>query len=231
MRRRPGPASWRSVLATTNLLLAANQMFWTLLNPLLTGAGVLTKSGSGTLTINGDIITSGTAANGVTAIEQWENARDAMAVRRFLREARLASQLSQPNTVSVFDFGQIDDGRLFIAMELIEGVIVVEIEQRRLGGGFGGVGALVMLKRAGYDDVTVFERGWLSSNKVLLQGGPDEPSPAAVDRSAGGDPSCRRAGQCLAEADPAPGRGCRAWAHRWRRHPMARRCCCRSKIH
>jgi hypothetical protein len=40
-----------SVLATTNLLLAANQMFWTLLNPLLTGAGVLSKSGSGTLTI------------------------------------------------------------------------------------------------------------------------------------------------------------------------------------
>src|SRR6185369_2985587 len=29
--------------------------------------------------------------------------REAMGVRRFLREARLASQLSQPNTVSVFD--------------------------------------------------------------------------------------------------------------------------------
>ena len=28
-----------------------------------------------------------------------------------------------------------------------------------VGGGFGGVGALVMLHRAGYDDVTVFERG------------------------------------------------------------------------
>ena len=28
-----------------------------------------------------------------------------------------------------------------------------------VGGGFGGVGAIVMLKRAGYDDVTVFERG------------------------------------------------------------------------
>jgi cation diffusion facilitator CzcD-associated flavoprotein CzcO len=27
-----------------------------------------------------------------------------------------------------------------------------------VGGGFGGVGAIVMLKRAGYDDVTVFER-------------------------------------------------------------------------
>src|SRR3954466_1817595 len=28
-----------------------------------------------------------------------------------------------------------------------------------VGGGFGGVGAVVMLKRAGYDDVTVFEKG------------------------------------------------------------------------
>jgi cation diffusion facilitator CzcD-associated flavoprotein CzcO len=28
-----------------------------------------------------------------------------------------------------------------------------------VGGGFGGVGAAVMLKRAGYDDITVFERG------------------------------------------------------------------------
>ncbi len=28
-----------------------------------------------------------------------------------------------------------------------------------VGGGFGGIGAAVMLRRAGYDDVTVFERG------------------------------------------------------------------------
>ena len=28
-----------------------------------------------------------------------------------------------------------------------------------VGGGFGGVGAAAMLKRAGYEDVTVFERG------------------------------------------------------------------------
>ncbi len=55
--------------------------------------------------------------------------RDAMAVRRFLREARLASQLSQPNTVSIFDFGQSGDGRLFIAMELIRGRTLHEVVQ------------------------------------------------------------------------------------------------------
>jgi serine/threonine protein kinase len=53
--------------------------------------------------------------------------RDPMAVRRFLREARLASQLSQPNTVSVFDFGQSSDGRLFIAMELIRGKTLADV--------------------------------------------------------------------------------------------------------
>ena len=49
-----------------------------------------------------------------------------------------------------------------------------------------------------------------------LPGGRRLRAPAAVDRSAGGDPSGRRAGQRLAEADPAPGRGSRARAHRRR---------------
>ncbi|MFT3699149.1 MAG: serine/threonine-protein kinase [Kofleriaceae bacterium] len=46
---------------------------------------------------------------------------DPTAVRRFEREAQLASKLSQPNTVSVIDFGKHSDGRLFIVMELIRG--------------------------------------------------------------------------------------------------------------
>jgi serine/threonine-protein kinase len=49
------------------------------------------------------------------------HASDEMSVRRFLREAKLASQLSQPNTISVFDFGQAEDGKLFIVMELVRG--------------------------------------------------------------------------------------------------------------
>jgi serine/threonine protein kinase len=53
--------------------------------------------------------------------------RDPDAVRRFEREARLASQLSHPNTVSVFDFGQTEDGRLFIAMELIKGRTLLKL--------------------------------------------------------------------------------------------------------
>ena len=48
-------------------------------------------------------------------------------VRRFEREARLASQLAQPNTVSIFDFGQSEDGRFFIAMELIRGRTLLKV--------------------------------------------------------------------------------------------------------
>ncbi len=58
------------------------------------------------------------------------HAGDPLAVRRFLREARLASQLSQPNTVSVLDFGQAKDGRLFIAMELVRGRPLSEIVEQ-----------------------------------------------------------------------------------------------------
>ncbi|HSD86946.1 MAG TPA: serine/threonine-protein kinase [Kofleriaceae bacterium] len=48
-------------------------------------------------------------------------AGEPMAVERFTREARLSSQLSHPNTISVVDFGTLSDGRFFIAMELVRG--------------------------------------------------------------------------------------------------------------
>ncbi|CAN5320517.1 hypothetical protein BH11MYX1_BH11MYX1_19340 [soil metagenome] len=41
--------------------------------------------------------------------------------KRFLREARLSSRLQHPAIVSVFDFGQADDGVLYIVMEFLRG--------------------------------------------------------------------------------------------------------------
>jgi serine/threonine-protein kinase len=49
-------------------------------------------------------------------------ATDDESIRRFEREARAASQLKHPNTIRIFDFGASDDGVLFIAMELLEGL-------------------------------------------------------------------------------------------------------------
>jgi serine/threonine protein kinase len=49
---------------------------------------------------------------------------------RFLREARLAAQLSHPNVVQVFDVGE-EDGRPFIVMEYVEGATLAdELAQR-----------------------------------------------------------------------------------------------------
>ncbi len=46
---------------------------------------------------------------------------------RFEREARLVSQLDHPNTVTTFDFGVEEDGKLYLVMEFIEGSTLKEI--------------------------------------------------------------------------------------------------------
>ncbi len=46
---------------------------------------------------------------------------DENAALRFLTEARAASQLNHPNSVSVFDFGRTNDGQPYLVMELLKG--------------------------------------------------------------------------------------------------------------
>jgi serine/threonine protein kinase len=46
---------------------------------------------------------------------------DPTVVARFHREARAASRLNHPNSVSIIDFGQTDDGTLFMALEYLPG--------------------------------------------------------------------------------------------------------------
>lgn len=47
--------------------------------------------------------------------------RDEIILKRFLREAKAASLLTNPNSVVIHDFGQTEDGTLYIAMEYLQG--------------------------------------------------------------------------------------------------------------
>jgi serine/threonine-protein kinase len=47
--------------------------------------------------------------------------------QRFLREASLTSKLRHPNTVTVIDYGQTDDGIYYIAMEYLEGRTLAQV--------------------------------------------------------------------------------------------------------
>ena len=60
-----------------------------------------------------------------TAVEGQEDV-----VARFRHEAKTTSRLKHPNTVRVFDFGQMDDGNLFIAMEFLDGQTLTHLQAR-----------------------------------------------------------------------------------------------------
>ena len=54
-------------------------------------------------------------------IMRYDKVADPESKARFEREARAMSQLASPHTVTIFDFGQAEDGSVFLAMELLEG--------------------------------------------------------------------------------------------------------------
>ncbi|MEK6300869.1 MAG: bifunctional serine/threonine-protein kinase/formylglycine-generating enzyme family protein [Acidobacteriota bacterium] len=56
------------------------------------------------------------------------------ALARFKREAKMASSIDNQHAVTIYDFGQNEDGTLFLAMELIEGVALSRVlaEERAL---------------------------------------------------------------------------------------------------
>lgn len=54
-------------------------------------------------------------------------ADDAAAAKRFTNEAKAISQLRHPNVVTLYDFGLVEDGRPFIAMEFVDGRTLTEL--------------------------------------------------------------------------------------------------------
>jgi eukaryotic-like serine/threonine-protein kinase len=54
-------------------------------------------------------------------------AKDRNWVQRFYNEAKACSRLHHPNTIKIFDFGQTRDGRLFMAMEFLDGLSLRQV--------------------------------------------------------------------------------------------------------
>jgi serine/threonine-protein kinase len=67
---------------------------------------------------------------GLKILQLGDNIR-ANWLERFSREARLASQLTHQNTVTIFDYGQDERGFLYLAMEWIEGESLYQIFEKR----------------------------------------------------------------------------------------------------
>ena len=57
-----------------------------------------------------------------------ENNKDV--IMRFRQEAKQTSKLKHPNTVRVYDFGQMDDGNLFLAMEFLVGSELTDVMRK-----------------------------------------------------------------------------------------------------
>jgi len=55
------------------------------------------------------------------AVKILRKPKDEVSRRRFLQEAQLLSQIKHPNIVQVIDFGELTDGKSYLAMEYLSG--------------------------------------------------------------------------------------------------------------
>ncbi len=74
-------------------------------------------------------------------------AGDPDSIRRFFREARSSASINHPNVVRVWEFGQLEDFRLFLAMEFLEGKSLAEVlRAERKKPGFRGLDYVTILE-------------------------------------------------------------------------------------
>jgi eukaryotic-like serine/threonine-protein kinase len=105
-------------------------------------------------------------------------------VSRFGREARALSQLSHPNTVRVFDYGELEDGPLYIIMEFLDGRNLNQTV--RVEGAFPAERALpILIQSCGALDEAhkagIIHRDLKPENIFLVQSAPYRDFPKVLD--------------------------------------------------
>jgi eukaryotic-like serine/threonine-protein kinase len=97
-------------------------------------------------------------------------------VKRFLREAKLASRLSHPNAVAVLDFNQSEDGLFYLVMELVSGNTldkVLETDKIMKPERIVRIGAQICDALEGAHALSIVHRDLKPSNIMLLSRGRD----------------------------------------------------------
>lgn len=97
---------------------------------------------------------------------------DTVAVERFVSEAKIVSRLTHVHTISVFDFGELEDGSLFLAMEYVPGedlAGLLERERRLPWRRAAAVVSQVLRSLAEAHDAGVVHRDVKPGNVMLLR--------------------------------------------------------------
>jgi serine/threonine-protein kinase len=97
-------------------------------------------------------------------------------IKRFLREAKLATRLSHPNAVTVLDFGQTEDGVFFLVMELVSGRTlddVIKAEHQFRPERLVRIGAQICDALEGAHALSIIHRDLKPSNIMLMKTGRD----------------------------------------------------------
>ena len=133
-------------------------------------------------------------------ILKHELATGTEASERFLREARITTQVAHPNVAAVRDFGQLDDGRLYMVLDFIDGGDAHELVRRKgplplgefLSLAVGAARGLAAVHRA-----SLVHRDIKPSNLLITQDGGVKLGDLGIARSLTADTSLTMTGSVM----------------------------------